>query len=59
MAGQEVLSYTRKLLEVESKSKDVDVNALVEAACGTARRVVGDGPLGDSAARTAEILESE
>ena len=59
MAGQKVLSYTRRLLEVESKSKELDLDALVEVTCGTTRKVVGDGPLGDSATRTAEILKSE
>mmetsp|Transcript_28833 Transcript_28833/g.54482 ORF Transcript_28833/g.54482 Transcript_28833/m.54482 type:complete len:1128 (-) Transcript_28833:308-3691(-) len=58
VAGQSILEFTRRLLEVESKSK-IDLNALVEATSGTTRKVVGDGPLGDSAARTAEILKSE
>jgi len=59
VAGQKVLSITRTLVEIESNSTELDLDALVEAACGTARKVVGDGPLGDSAARTAEILKSE
>lgn len=58
VAGNEVTMFTRRLLEVESRSK-LDLDALVEAATGTARKVVGDGPLGDSAARTAEILKTE
>mmetsp|Transcript_18820 Transcript_18820/g.32363 ORF Transcript_18820/g.32363 Transcript_18820/m.32363 type:complete len:226 (-) Transcript_18820:469-1146(-) len=58
VAGRSIIDFTRKLLEVESKSK-LDVDALVEAMTGTTRKVVGDGPLGDSAARTAEILKSD
>jgi hypothetical protein len=54
-----VLDYTRRLIEVESMSKGLDIDALVDAACGSTRKVVGDGPLGDSAARTSEILKSE
>lgn len=59
VAGQKVLNFTRSLLEIESKSTELDLDALVEAACGTTRKVVGDGPMGDLAARTAEILKSE
>jgi len=59
VAGHEVLNLTRRLLELESKSNGLGLDALVEAACGTTRKVVGDGPLGDSAARTAEILKSD
>ena len=59
LAGRDVLDYTRRLIEVESMSKGLDVDALVDAACGSTRKVVGDGPLGDSAARTSEILKSE
>ena len=59
LAGRDVLDYTRRLIEVESLSKGLDVDALVDAACGSTRKVVGDGPLGDSAARTSEILKSE
>ena len=59
-SGHEVLNYTRRLLEAESKSTAVsDLDSLVEAACGTTRKVVGDGPLGDSAALTKEVLKSE
>jgi len=60
MKGKEILSFTQALLKIESKSAELlDLNALVEAACGTTRKVVGDGPLGDSAARTTEILKSD
>ncbi|KAL9188917.1 hypothetical protein ACHAXT_011407 [Thalassiosira profunda] len=58
VAGNEVTMFTRKLLEVESRSQ-LDLDALVEAACGTTRKVVGDGPMGDSAARTAAILKAD
>lgn len=59
LAGQQILDFTRRLLEVESNCKELDLDALVDAACGTARKVVGDGPLGDSAARMSAILKSE
>lgn len=58
VAGQEILSFTRQLAEIESKS-GVDLDALVEASCGTTRKVVGDGPLGDLSERSSEILKSE
>ena len=58
VAGSDIVAFTRRLLEVEERSK-LDLNALVEASCGTTRKVVGDGPLGDSAARTAEMLKSD
>jgi hypothetical protein len=59
LVGRDVLDFTRKLLEVESMSKGLDLDALVDTACGSTRTVVGDGPLGDAAARTTEILKSE
>ncbi len=49
LAGQQILDFTHRLLEVESNCKELDLDFLVDAACGTARKVVGDGPLGDSA----------
>ena len=58
VAGNEVTMFTRKLLEVESRS-ELDLDALVEAATGNTRKVVGDGPMGDSAARTAAILKAD
>eukprot|EP00584_Thalassiosira_punctigera_P025961 CAMPEP_0172578112 /NCGR_PEP_ID=MMETSP1067-20121228/138571_1 /TAXON_ID=265564 ORGANISM="Thalassiosira punctigera, Strain Tpunct2005C2" /NCGR_SAMPLE_ID=MMETSP1067 /ASSEMBLY_ACC=CAM_ASM_000444 /LENGTH=1122 /DNA_ID=CAMNT_0013370805 /DNA_START=226 /DNA_END=3594 /DNA_ORIENTATION=+ len=58
VAGRSIIEFTRKLLEVESRSK-LDLDALVEATSGTTRKVVGDGPLGDSAARTAEVLKTD
>lgn len=59
LAGRDILDFTRKLVEVESMSKGLDLEALVDAACGSTRKVVGDGPLGDLVARTSEILKSE
>ena len=59
LAGRDVLDFTRKLIEVESVSKGLDLDTLVDTACGSTRKVVGDGPLGDAAARTTEILKSE
>ena len=60
MKGKDILGFTQALLKIESESTELlDVNVLVEAVCGTTRKVVGDGPLGDSAARTTEILKSE
>ena len=58
LTGRNVLDFTRRLIEVESMSK-LDLDGLVGAACGSTRKVVGDGPLGDSATRTSEILKSE
>ena len=58
VSGNEVLKFTRKLAEAEAKS-GLDLDTLVEAACGKTRKVVGDGPLGDAAARAAESLKSE
>jgi len=58
--GKEILSFTQTLINIESKSAELlDLSTLVEAACGTTRKVVGDGPLGDLAARTADILKSD
>jgi hypothetical protein len=57
--GQDVLAFTRRVLEVETTSKGLDLDALVDAACGSTRKVVGDGPLGDYAARMPELLKSE
>lgn len=59
LVGQQILNFTRRLLEVESNCKELNVDFLVEAACGTARKVVGDGPLGDSATLMSAILKSE
>lgn len=60
VSGHEILNFTRRLLEVESKSEgELDLDALIEASCGTTRRVVGDGPLGDTKERTAEILKAD
>ncbi|KAL7549275.1 hypothetical protein ACHAWF_012552 [Thalassiosira exigua] len=56
-AGNDVVNFAKKLLDVQSSKLDLD--ALVEAVCSTTRRVTGDGPLGDCVARTAEILKSE
>lgn len=58
VSGREVLNFTKQLLEIESRTK-VNLDDLVEAACGTARKVVGDGPLGDISLRTAEISKSD
>jgi len=58
VSGNEVLKFTRKLAEAEAKS-GLDLDTLVEAACGKTRKVVGDGPLGDAAAKAAESLKSE
>jgi len=58
VSGNEVLKFTRKLAEAEVKS-GLDLDTLVEAACGRTRKVVGDGPLGDAAAKAAESLKSE
>ena len=58
VSGNEVLKFTRKLAEAEVKS-GLDLDTLVEAACGTTRKVVGDGPLGDAAAKAAQSLKSE
>lgn len=58
LVGLEVLDFTKKLVEIESKTS-LDVDSLVEAACGTTRKVVGDGPLGDTATRMAEISKSD
>ena len=58
VAGNDILQFTRLLLEAESRS-NLDLDSLVEAACGTARKVVGDGPLGDAASRTADILKAD
>merc|ERR1719410_2509557 len=57
VAGQSIIDFTKRLLEVEAKSK-LNLDALVEATSGTTRKIVGDGPLGDSATRTAEILKT-
>ena len=57
--GQDVLAFTRRVLEIETTSKGLDLEALVDAACGSTRKVVGDGPLGDYAARMPELLKSE
>eukprot|EP00569_Conticribra_weissflogii_P015458 CAMPEP_0171399164 /NCGR_PEP_ID=MMETSP0880-20121228/6432_1 /TAXON_ID=67004 /ORGANISM="Thalassiosira weissflogii, Strain CCMP1336" /LENGTH=1231 /DNA_ID=CAMNT_0011913281 /DNA_START=59 /DNA_END=3754 /DNA_ORIENTATION=- len=56
IVGNEILQFTGALLETEAH---IDLDSLVEAACGTTRKVVGDGPLGDSASRTAGILKSD
>lgn len=57
-AGTQVHGYARRVLEAETRS-EVDLDSLVEAACSVTRRVVGDGPLGDVSARTADMLASD
>ena len=59
LVGRQILDFTHQLLEVESNCKELDLDSLVEAACGTARKVVGDGPLGDAAAHMSTMLKSE
>lgn len=56
VAGADIVEFTRQLLEVESRG-NISTEALVEAACGATRQVVGDGPLGDAAHMTAEMLK--
>jgi hypothetical protein len=56
VAGANIVEFTRQLLEVESRG-NISTEALVEAACGATRQVVGDGPLGDAANMTAEMLK--
>ena len=58
VAGTQIVSFTKELLEVEERG-NISMDALVEAACGATRQVVGDGPLGDAASMTAEILKSD
>merc|ERR1719356_690477 len=58
VSGVQIVSYTKKLLEVETKA-EVDLDSLVEDACGITRKVVGDGPLGDISARTADMLKMD
>jgi hypothetical protein len=58
VAGTQIASFTKELLEVEERG-NISMDALVEAACGATRQVVGDGPLGDAASMTAEILKSD
>ena len=58
VAGKEIIEFTRKLQEIESKT-DLSLDSLVEAACGMTRKLVGDGPMGDIQARSAEISKSE
>ena len=58
VAGKEIIEFTRKLQEIESKT-ELSLDSLVEAACGMTRKVVGDGPMGDIQARSAEISKSE
>ena len=57
-AGTQVYGYSKRVLEAETRS-EVDLDSLVEAACSVTRRVVGDGPLGDVSARTADMLASD
>lgn len=57
-AGPHIVEFTRQLLEVEA-SGNISMDTLVEAACGTTRQVVGDGPLGDAANMTADMLKSD
>lgn len=56
VAGADIVEFTRQLLEVEARG-NISTEALVEAACGATRQVVGDGPLGDAANMTAEMLK--
>jgi len=56
VAGPDIVEFTRQLLEVEARG-NISTEALVEAACGATRQVVGDGPLGDAANMTAEMLK--
>ena len=56
--GTQVCAYAKRVLEAETRS-EVDLDSLVEAACSVTRRVVGDGPLGDVSARTADMLASD
>jgi hypothetical protein len=58
VVGTQIVSFTKELLEVEERG-NISMDALVEAACGATRQVVGDGPLGDAASMTAEILKSD
>jgi len=58
VAGADIVEFTRRLLEVEERG-NITMELLVEAACGATRQVVGDGPLGDAANMTAEILKSD
>lgn len=58
LVGSTVLRYTKTLIDTELESK-IKVDDLVRVSCGTTRQVIGDGPLGDTATRTAEILKSD
>ena len=58
VVGEDVVKFTQRLIEAEARSK-VTIDEFVEVACGTTRHVVGDGPLGDAANMTAEILKSD
>ena len=60
VAGHDVLAFTRRRLEVETMSTArLDLDAPVNAVCGSTRKVVGDGPLGDYSARISGLLKSE
>eukprot|EP00984_Skeletonema_dohrnii_P015107 scaffold6469_cov99-Skeletonema_dohrnii-CCMP3373.AAC.1 len=56
VAGADIVEFTRQLLEVEARG-NISTESVVEVACGATRQVVGDGPLGDAANMTAEMLK--
>mmetsp|Transcript_14218 Transcript_14218/g.29011 ORF Transcript_14218/g.29011 Transcript_14218/m.29011 type:complete len:1199 (-) Transcript_14218:40-3636(-) len=56
VAGADIVEFTRQLLEVEARG-NISTETIVEVACGATRQVVGDGPLGDAANMTAEMLK--
>jgi len=56
--GSDVAKFTEALKRNEDESNP-DVEALVEAACGTSRKLVGDGPLGDAARRSVDMLKGD
>jgi len=56
VAGADIVEFTRQLLEVEVRG-NISTETIVEVACGATRQVVGDGPLGDAASMTAEMLK--
>ena len=56
VAGADIIEFTRQLLKVEVRD-NINMEMLIDAACGTTRQVVGDGPLGDAANLTAEMLK--
>jgi len=58
VAGKEIQNFSGQMIAFELTLK-LDLDALVEAASGTTRKVVGDGPLGDLATQNAEMLKSD